>query len=156
MKKKRLFFLAMVLALMLCACGSGGDIPETTTPTEAQPEETESSALDDMQLSAPQPGYYLISSVGKDGDMTLYGYPDPTNGYLKLEEDFTGVMCFDDVERKLTWDEESITWGEEILPCVYVSYYDSELGVVDSILMVYMLEDETSIAFRAAEESDSQ
>lgn len=152
MRKSSIIVLVLLLALVLCACGGSGDAPETTIPAETQTGETAPASLEDMQMSAPQPGYYLISSVGEDGDISFYGSLDPANGYLKLEEDFTGVMYFGGVEQALTWDQESITWGETVLPCAYVSYYEPELEGTDSMLVVYFLEDKISVIFRPAEE----
>lgn len=151
MKKNVLILLALTLVLTLCACVGDGDVPTETQNVESAGE-TEASTLEDMQTLPPQPGYYLVSSVGQDGDISFYGSLDPANGYLKLEEDHTGMMCFNEVEQALTWDQESVTWGEEILPCMYVTYYEPELEGSDSMLVLYFLDSMTSVIFRPAEE----
>lgn len=154
--------ILLALALMLTGCGgsTGEDTtaaPETTEATaEASaettvPSATEAAGSPEMELSAAQPGYYLISSVGENGDVTFFGAPDPANGYLKLEEDHTGVLRYGDVEQTLTWDGEMIYWGEETLPYVYMCYYDEELGRDDSMLVVYFVDDMISLVFRPGE-----
>lgn len=104
------------------------------------------------ESKGPKPGYYLVSSVGDHGDVTFFSQLDPKNGYLKLEADGSGKMMYNGVEQVLTWDESHIYWGEQTLPCVYSSYFDSELEQDDGFLTVYFLEEGISVAFRAAAE----
>lgn len=155
MKARFALFLA-VLLLVLAGCG--GQVPSETVPETVAtlqttvPETTAAPESEEPQFSSPAPGYYLVSSVGKDEGVTFYNSLDPENGYIKLEADGTGRMCFEGTEGPLTWDAEAIYWQEQTLPCVYITYYDSELGRDDSILAVYFLDPVVSLALRLAEE----
>lgn len=100
-------------------------------------------------------GYFLISSVGDNGDITFYGSLDPANGYLKLKEDGTGFMSYGGVEQELTWDADNLYWNGQILPYTHMTYFDAELGRDDSMLMVYFINDATSVAMRPADEPES-
>lgn len=172
MKKFICLFLA-VLLLTLTACTVGADtsettqIPETTVmettqpptdvptevPTEATAPSTEEFQLPEPVYSAVQPGYYLISSVGQNGDITFYSELTAENGYLKIRDDGTGFLSFEGTEGELTWDGEYLYWQNQTLPYIYMSYYDSELGRDDALLAVYFTEPAVvSLALRPAEE----
>jgi len=124
---------------------------EDTTEDTLSEEETE-GMVENMQQSGPKVGYYIASSVMVEGDLEFFGVLEATNGYLLLNEDNTGTMLFDGVEESLTWDDEAIYWCDKTLPCLTISYYDPELGKDDGMVMVYFLEEETSICFRPAAE----
>lgn len=177
MKKSILLLLFPVL--ILSACGNTGDTPEfssvpettisettsasaeapTQVPTEAPTEEVpqttapkeEEPVSSEPTVSPLQPGYYLISSVGTDGNVSFYSTMDPENGYLELREDGTGTMRFDGAEAELTWDKENVTWNGQALTGVYLTYFDSELDRNDSMLVLYFLEEPVSVIFRPAQ-----
>lgn len=169
MKKLLITALVIFLLFSMTACRENENViqfdntaPENSSPiavatetSEAEdevPTETSSKSSPQPETGPVQPGYYLVSSVGRDGDITFYDTADQVNGYLKLEKDHTGTMNFDGVTKTLTWDDEALYRGEEILPCISMSYYDSELGRDDFLLVVYFLNSETSVIFRLAEE----
>ncbi len=52
----------------------------------------------------PAPGTYYISSVGYQGDMSLFGAPDPDRNGLVLNDDGTGVFAFRGEQYPLTWE----------------------------------------------------
>lgn len=164
MKARITLFLALAL-LFLSGCGNQTPAatdpettaqlqttaPETTAPETTDPPETEGTQSTEPQYGAPIPGYYLVSSVGYDGDVTFYSTADPANGFLKLEEDGTGQMSFGGTEGALTWDDETVYWQGQTLPCMSVSYYDGELGREEVMLMMYFLDTQTSLILRPAE-----
>ena len=107
-------------------------------------------------LPMPQiPEYYLISSVGINGDVSFYGSLDPENGYLKMLPDGTGMLSFNGTEAELTWDASFVYWNGYTLPYFYETYYDEELGRDDAMLLLVLAEENTSVAFRPAEEPES-
>mgnify|MGYP003290408727 FL=1 len=164
MKARITLFLALAL-LFLSGCGNHTPAatdpettaqlqtaaPETTAPETTDPPETEGTQSTGPQYGAPIPGYYLVSSVGCDGDVTFYSTADPANGFLKLEEDGTGQMSFGGAEGPLTWDDEAVHWQGQTLPCMSVSYYDAELGRDEVMLVMYFLDTQTSLILRPAE-----
>lgn len=179
--KKTLILLILLPALVLTACVSEADpseasqiaeitateetsmstedIPETAAPTEAPAESSpETSAATESHSDEPtikplQPGIYVISSVGIDGDISFFSTPDPENGYLLLNEDGTGTMLFDGVEAELTWDGETVIWNGRELAGLCLSYYDDALGYEDVMLMLYFMDTPTSIAFRPLQDA---
>ena len=163
------------LALLLAACAGAGNeadgteitvmpdttaAPENTEPSQTSnptqittvPETTAQPMLPEPEIGAAEPGYYLVSSVGENGDIRFYGDADPENGYLKLETDHSGVMFYNGTEESLTWDKAFLYWGEKQLPYAYMTYYDEELGREDSMLVLYFVEDGISVIMRPVEE----
>lgn len=95
-------------------------------------------------------GYFVVSSVGENGNVSFFGTLSPENGYLKLNEDGTGVLFYDGVESSLTWDEAYLYVGEYEYPYNYRTA--EEIGDEMDMLAVYMLETQTSLVLRPAEE----
>lgn len=164
MKKTMILVLALAL-LLLSGCSHRNPVatvpetigqlqttaPETTEPETTAPPETEETQSTEPQYAGAIPGYYLVSSVGQDGDVTFYNTADPANGFLELEEDGTGQMGFGGEEGPLTWDDETIHWQGKTLPYMSISYYDPELGREEVMLMVYFLDTQTSVILRPAQ-----
>lgn len=98
-------------------------------------------------------GYYIVSSVGVNGDVTFYSGTDPNDGYLRLENNGTGVMFFEEEEKPLTWDESFFYIEDESVPYVYSSA--EEIGDTEGLLMIYFMNDATSVALRPSEEPNS-
>ena len=103
------------------------------------------------QLTA---GYFVASSLGNYGDVSFYGSMDPKNGYLRLNEDHTGVFYFEGNELSVTWQDCFIYIKEDdAITYMYHSYYDPELGRNDLIITI-VLPDGRTLALRPVEESE--
>lgn len=124
--------------------------PETTIPPETTAPVTEPTDPEMPEISGLEPGYYLVSSVGKDGDVSFYGNMNPKNGWLLLNEDGTGTFFFEGVEGELTWQEDALNWQGQTLMGLTARYYDSELGREDSMVMLYFTDPVVSVALRPA------
>lgn len=124
--------------------------PETTIPPETTAPVTEPTDPEMPEISGLEPGYYLVSSVGKDGDVSFYGNMNPENGWLLLNEDGTGTFFFEGVEGELTWQEDALNWQDQTLMGLTARYYDSELGREDSMVMLYFTDPVVSVALRPA------
>lgn len=124
--------------------------PETTIPPETTAPVTEPTDPEMPEISGLEPGYYLVSSVGKDGDVSFYGNMNPENGWLLLNEDGTGTFFFEGVEGELTWQEDALNWQGQTLMGLTARYYDSELGREDSMVMLYFTDPVVSVALRPA------
>lgn len=124
--------------------------PETTIPPETTAPVTEPTDPEMPEISGLEPGYYLVSSVGKDGDVSFYGNMNPENGWLLLNEDGTGTFFFECVEGELTWQEDALNWQGQTLMGLTARYYDSELGREDSMVMLYFTDPVVSVALRPA------
>lgn len=146
---KKTIVWILILTLLLCGCQSQPG--ETTAPPETtQPVQTTAPAPDEPVISALQPGYYLVSSVGRNGDVRFYGSLDEENGWLLLNEDGTGAMSFEGTEGDLTWDGNHLFWQEQALMGAVMTYYDSELGREESMAAVYFTDPVVSVVFRPA------
>lgn len=95
-------------------------------------------------------GYFVVSSVGQNGDVSFYGTLSPENGYLKLNGDGTGVLYYDGVESDLTWDESNLYVGDNVYPYTY--HPSEETGDDLEMIAVYMLEAQISLVLRPAQE----
>lgn len=149
---KKIILILTILAVVLAGCASE-PAAVTEGPTEPAVSEEQTQPAQEPQAEAPQPGYFVASSVGRDGNITFYTAPDPANGWIRLEADHTGVLFWDGTEQDLTWDDEAIYPGDETIPCVYTSYYDPELEADDTMLALYFLDSQTSVIFRPVEET---
>lgn len=159
---KGAFYMKRIFALILTClllCGCQAQPAETTAPAETtlpavettQPApETTAPVFEEPVISDLQPGYYLISSVGRDGDIRFYGSMDAENGYLLLNADGTGTLCYEGTEAALTWAGQDLTWQGQSLVGAVMTYYDSELGREDSMLVLYFLDPVVSICLRPA------
>lgn len=155
------FVVILLACLLLCGCQAQAptatQAPETTAPeavtvTQAASPTTEPdlSGLELPPVSGLTPGYYLISSVGKDGDITFYGTPDPENGFLLLNADGTGTFSFEGVEGALTWEEDAVHWQGQTLMAAAMHYYDDALGRDETIVALYFLDPVVSVCLRPA------
>lgn len=158
---KKTLVLILSLALLLCGCQT--QPAQTTSPVETtqpvvettQPApETTAPASEEPVISGLKSGYYLISSVGKDGNIDFYGSLDAENGWLLLNEDGTGTMSFEGTEGELTWSDQELTWQEQTLMGAVMSYYDSELDREESMLVLYFMDPVVSVIFRPATPSE--
>lgn len=104
--------------------------------------------LPEEYLSVRPLGYFLVSSVGIEGDVTFYSTADPANGYLYLHADGTGTLFFLDVTADLTLDDEYIYWNDREIPYLYYTPDQSPDG--DALLMLFFTEEQTSVAMRIA------
>lgn len=156
--------IAMLLILALLLCGCGAQPAETTAPAETtlpaaqttQPvPETTAPASDEPVISDLQPGLYLVSSVGRDGDVDFYGTLDKENGWLELNADGTGTFCFEGTEETLTWAGQELTWQGQTLMGFQASYYDPELGYSDTMVALYFMDPMVSVILRPAPEEVS-
>lgn len=143
---KKLFLTVIILAMLLSltACVI---VPLPMDQTSTDPTES-----DELPQLPPQPGYYIASSVGENGDITFFSSLDPANGYIRLNADHTGVIFWEDAEQDLTWEEDALRRGDEIIPCYYTSYYDPELDAEEAMLMIYFMDAQVSVVFRPAED----
>ncbi len=154
--------LSLILALLLCGCAA--QPAETTVPVETtlpavettQPvPETTAPVSDEPVISDLQPGFYLVSSVGRDGDVEFYGTLDKENGWLELNADGTGTMYFDGTEGALTWSCQELIWQGQTLMGFQMSYYDHDLGYGDTMVALYFTDPVVSVCFRPAPEEAS-
>ena len=155
MKKLTIFLLACVL---LCGCTAQPalslqttePVPETTIAPETTVPATVPEIIEPAMptVTGLEPGYYLISSVGKDGNISFYGNMHPDNGWLILNGDGTGTFFFEGVEGELTWEEDTIYWQGKTLMGLTARYYDSELDREDVMVMLYFMDPEVSVALR--------
>ncbi len=94
-------------------------------------------------------GYFVLSSVGQNGNVDFYSL-NPENGYLKLNEDGTGVLFYDGTESELTWDISNLYLQNTTYPYLY---YPAEVtGDSEAMLMILISETETTVIFRPMEE----
>lgn len=154
---KKTIVWVLVLVLLLSGCQSNP--AETTSPGETtQPAaetvpstpETTAPASGEPVISALAPGYYLISSVGRNGDVQFYGSLNAENGWLLLNEDGTGILSFEGTEGQLTWNERQLYWQDQTLMGLIMTYYDPELSREDSMLVIYFTDPVVSVVFRPA------
>ncbi len=98
-------------------------------------------------------GFFAVSSVGRNGDISFYGTIDPENGYIRIREDNTGEMFFDGQLQAFVIENGVLNFGEE--QAVF-QYMPAEiLGDGETLLMVAFYGDSaTSIAFRPAEDPE--
>lgn len=148
---KKLFILLLVCVLL---SGCTAQPAQTTPPPETAfpPETTVPAAEPDMpempEISGLEPGYYLVSSVGKDGDITFYSALDPENGYLQLNADGTGTFLFEGEKAPLTWEEDAVHWQGQTLMGAIMRYYDNELGREDTMVVLYFTDPVVSVCLR--------
>lgn len=156
---KKTIVWMLILTLLLCGCqaqpAETTQSPETTAPetvpaTVATVPSEEETHPEEPVISAPQPGYYVVSSVGRDGDIQFYGTLSAENGWLQLNEDGTGILCFEGTQAPLTWSGEDLVWQSQAMKGVQMSYFDPELGREDSMVALYFLDPVVSICFRPA------
>lgn len=93
-------------------------------------------------------GYFVLSSVGQNGNVDFYSL-NPENGYLKLNEDGTGVLFYDGTESELTWDASNLYLQDTTYSYIY---YSSEMTGDEPMLMMLIYETQTTVAFRPMEE----
>lgn len=154
---KKMIVWTLLLTILLCGCTN--QPAETTAPAETtQPvaatslpaPETTVPVSEEPVISDLQPGYYLVSSVGRDGDIQFYGSLDAANGWIQLNEDGTGTLSFEGTEAALTWSGQELTWQGQTLMGAVMSYYDPELGHEDSMLVLYFMDPVVSVILRPA------
>lgn len=63
-----------------------------------------------------QPGYYVASSVGDNGNVTFYSTIDPENGWVRLGEDLTGTLYYDGIEYEVFCDASNFYAGGKCDP----------------------------------------
>ncbi len=98
-------------------------------------------------------GFFVVSSVGRNGDLSMYGTLDPENGYIRIREDNTGEMFFDGQLRAFVIENGVLNFGEE--QAVFQYMPAEVLGDGEDLLMVAFYGDSaTSIAFRPAEDPE--
>lgn len=89
--------------------------------------------LPEMYLPAgPQPGCYVVSAVIREGEREEYATLRTENGYLELLENGTGVLCFDGVTQRLTWDGDGLYTMDGTVLYLY--------SPVDGLLTLYLAE----------------
>lgn len=157
---KKIVMILLVCLLLWGCTGQPAEITlrlETTAPAETTASVTEPKPTDPEmpEISGLEPGYYLVSSVGKDGDVSFYGSMSPENGWLLLNEDGTGTFFFEGVEGELTWQEDALSWQGQTLMGLTARYYDSELGREDSMVMLYFTDPVVSVILRPASMPDA-
>lgn len=105
-------------------------------------------------FTSPIPvGYFAVSSVGRNGDISFYGTIDPENGYIRIREDNTGEMFFDGQLRSFTLEEGILHFDTEQAAYRYFSADASGDG--EAMLMVGFEGDTVlTIAFRPAEDPE--
>lgn len=168
MRKFSLLLLSTLLIFSLCACTPSekttipaetvlsADLPspdETTVPAASGSEMDTAPDSDYFTEMALIPGYFAVSSIGQDGDVTFFGAPDPDNGYIALYDDHSGVFFWDNTTQSITWDSVGIYSDQAEYPAFYVSAALS--GDTEDLLMLYLLEENISIAFRPAEQPET-
>lgn len=99
-------------------------------------------------------GFYAVSSVSRDGDLSFYGAIDPANGYIRIREDYSGELFFDGEIREFTADETFLSFGSEQVPYQYMTV--EQTGDTDPMLLVAFYEETvTTIIFRPAEDPEN-
>jgi hypothetical protein len=147
---KKAIVWALILVLLLSGCSSHPG--EATGPQETTQSisPTNGPEMEEPGISDLAPGYYLISSVGKNGDVQFYCSLDAENGWLLLREDGTGILSFEGTEGQLTWNERQLHWQDQTLMGMVMTYYDSELEKEESMLALYFMDPVVSVVFRPA------
>jgi len=98
----------------------------------------------DITTSGAFPGYYLVSSIGTDGDISFFPLnPDEEQGFIELYEDFTGTFCLDGIEESITWDDSNFYFENRTLPYIFYPTEDEHYPM----LVIYIEETETSVVF---------
>lgn len=158
MKKGVLLAVLAVLAITSAGCSLekepvlGIDVEqekEDGSLDAGQTDESELNAEDAMaqMFEALHPGYYIVSSIGRNGDVEFFNSLDSANGYLRLEEDNTGTLMLENEEKELTWEEYTITCDEQ-----NISGYTMSSPESDEMLMLYFADTRVSVIFYQAEE----
>lgn len=99
-------------------------------------------------------GFFAVASVGRDGNVAFYPTVDPANGYIRIREDHTGELFFDDQLREFTMDEVAVYLDGESAMYQYIP--TSVSGDTEDLLMVIFYGDTvTSIAFRPASDPEN-
>ena len=99
-------------------------------------------------------GFFAVASVGRDGNVAFYPTVDPANGYIRIREDHTGDLFFDDQLREFTMDEVALYLDGESAMYQYIP--TSVSGDTEDLLMVIFYGDTvTSIAFRPASDPEN-
>lgn len=94
-------------------------------------------------------GDFLVSSVGRDGDVEFYGSLDPENGSLTLNADGTGTLDLDILSGDVTIDENYIRCNGMDIPYFYTPAEESPDG--EEMLAIYLIGDVVvSVIFRTA------
>ena len=117
MKKLILMITILALALSLAAC---------------------------QQTTESQSDIYVLSSVGDGENVSFLSTLDPANGYIRLEDDNTGMMLWNDTEQELTWDNQYIYWGGQTVPYMFA---DGE----DAMFLLIFAEEQMTAIFRPME-----
>lgn len=158
MKKGVLLAVMATLAIISVGCGqskgevSGNDtaqsdvIETSDTALESDSELDAEDAMDQM-FEELHPGYYIVSSIGRNGDVEFFDSLDPANGFLRLNEDNTGTLMLENEEKELTWEEYTVTYGEQS-----ISGYTMSSSESDEMLMLYFADTKASVIFYQAEE----
>lgn len=111
---------------------------------------------DQLPEGFPSPipvGFFAVSSVGRNGDISIYGTLDPKNGYIRIREDRTGEMFFDGQLRPFTLEEGVLNF--ETQQAAYRYFSADASGDGEAMLMVGFEGDAVlTIAFRPAEDPE--
>lgn len=127
---KKMILTVLILLLSLAACRPES-VPETRPP---------------------EPGYFVLSSIGNGTDITFLSEIDPANGYVRLDADHTGVMRWEETEQDLTWDNEAIYWGGKTIPCMFVTSYSQENKMEAALLLLVFEDSGITAIFRPVEQ----
>ena len=92
-----------------------------------------------QQTVASQSDIYVLSSVGDGENVTFLSTLDPANGYVRLEDDNTGMMRWNDSEQELTWDNKCIYWDGQTVPYMFTD------GEAPMLLLLFAEENLTAI-----------
>lgn len=103
---------------------------------------------EEYQIVPPEAGFYVVSSVGEDGNVSFYPTLVPANGWLRLEADGTGALYWKETEQNITYDSQNIYTEDITIPFVYYTEEDTQ---EEPMIMLYFLEESTSVALRLAE-----
>ena len=134
--------LKVLLALLLAFSSAESGVEENY----------DTQGAEKFSYEEAESGFYVVSSVGEDGDVSFYYSLTAENGYIDLEKDGTGVMCLEDEEQELTWDESYLYCDEETIPYLYLSAEESMDG--EAMLMIFFEEGKISIILRPVEDPE--
>lgn len=94
-------------------------------------------------------GYFALSSVGVNGNVSFYNTANPENGYVRLKEDGTGTLYYEDTERTFTWDASCLYFEDDT---AYYMYYNEAMTGDEEMLLIYFESSDTSLIFRPVAE----
>ena len=100
-------------------------------------------------------GFFAVSSVSRDGNVSFYSTVNPENGYIRIRADHTGELFFDGQLRKFVIEDGVMNLNGEQAVYQYLPAGISGEDDGDLLMVMFYGDTVTSIAFRSAEDLEN-